>query len=1702
MSPKTSRNPLKRLFGRRKSDVHSKPDRSVQLLASASPAITISPPPPGDATAAPVSPISRADSGKLSFGSSSSINRSNRHKYRPLDFWNEAFGSLPQEDQELLQEYIHPSTLDSIQTFSDILEVACKKRDLVEQKKWTVHVMGKRITVRSQADLVIRWLDRFKQVGDVAVNADPVHAGLPWAAVRFIIQAAVSDQAQLDALFTGLERVMYVLNRCNVYVQLYLNLISSAQTAHGMALENFENGLAHLYCLILQFLVLALRVSIKSSTIRFLQALWQPAEIMSFARTCQEVEERVEIELHNLERLNNIEDRSDAAEQFAQLVKELEGIKYMRTVVETLSMQVASIWKLQTDDLRSDILYWLSNVPYKDHHHHAASERTVGTGTWLLHHNDYLCWQNSLSPMILWLHGIPGAGKTKLVTHVIDDLKRMPFDDGLAYFYCNRAEDNRRSADEILRSLVKQLAVSVTKDEVHESIARLFDDKKSSGFASAKMTYEEAESLLLELIQAFPRVHIVLDALDECFEQDRSRLIDVFNRMIDALPQAQLKIFISSRRNDDIMRQLLKEANIGVEATDNEDDISRFVIDRIERDSRRRDRQSMQPIPDDLKYEIASVFGQKSGGMFQWAALHIIQLLDLERESDIRSTLGKFPEGLKEAYDAILKSIQSQRGSKADIGRRALQWIISTAELIQIHLLVEAVCQDPDNDGANAVDVNEVYVLGACQNLVVVDTDGFCRFSHLSVEEYLADNAPWSALESRQLISKVCLRSLIWIEPTHKVAPALRWYATHNWIRYLPKEYEEHTDERELDLLVHFFGFPNAQSSPYIDWWYKENADTKNPDLSTGSSSLSNHSEKSQSNPNSSENLGDDEKGDEVESTLAVGSSAERVKPNGNYIITGKSDHHEKSHVDFESHYSGEGKSDDKTEKQATEDEAEHRPTRFKDTASMPSGLWRQLWPPQRNLLFLSYHGLLAILRKWYKKYDFPLDVVNDDGHSLLVLAMAARRYKTTVFLLEIGSPITEATTFRLALRDSIEMQQTEFLLLLLERGINARTMVDTPESLQGLCRHGKDFAVHSTNALVEASYYGSLETMRILIEHGADLHDRARLYATDTVNPRHRAAGSDYWYDQMWPPRKSRPRTALEAAALSVHGVKSLFPDVPGQSLVQQRARENLEGMEFLIKRGADINTTLSNPLVAAARQGFLDRVTLLVQRGSDPNFEVDLQKSSYPSALAAAVAGDHLDVAYYLIEKGADIQAKTDWNGFHSLLAWAAYHCDVALVRLLLKKGANVNETSPIWKNPLLAAAMVAHPKKAKVVKTLLDAGADPDEGIGPGGAIQILAKTGQTELVRMLLKHKPDVNAQIVTFLHGGILSCPHGSALAAAAAEGHMSTVQLLLQQGADVNLLLESECGSALAAAAHSGQTEIVRLLLSNGADVNLTLSARFGSALEAAVPAFAIRDEGPFRLLIEKNADVNLLTDGEFGSALATAAFFGAVSAMKILLEKGAEPNLELSGFYGTALAAAACYHAKPRALMEWEEDMEAEIKAASYEKSIKPLELLLDAGAEIDTYWGNALEAAASNGNEDAVYFLCQRGADVNFKTHTYGSPLCAAAATGEVGIVELLCEEGADVDLRVGGINALAAAALSGGPDVLYALLWEGSDPNVRFEGAFAHVIEAVHVSSHPFPDEEREDMEIILRSAGAIWGSIHAEDIYFSNIREWFD
>ena len=101
--------------------------------------------------------------------------------------WGLALEKLSVEEKAAVSTIVSDSKLDVLQHLRTAAE---KKRNDCEDRRWKFEVNGRQIILRDVADKILVWVDKFKQIGDIAVNFDPVHAALPWAGVRFLLEVS------------------------------------------------------------------------------------------------------------------------------------------------------------------------------------------------------------------------------------------------------------------------------------------------------------------------------------------------------------------------------------------------------------------------------------------------------------------------------------------------------------------------------------------------------------------------------------------------------------------------------------------------------------------------------------------------------------------------------------------------------------------------------------------------------------------------------------------------------------------------------------------------------------------------------------------------------------------------------------------------------------------------------------------------------------------------------------------------------------------------------------------------------------------------------------------------------------------------------------------------------------------------------------------------------------------------------------------------------------------------------------------------------------------------------------------------------------------------------------------------------------------------------------------------------------------------
>jgi hypothetical protein len=69
-----------------------------------------------------------------------------------------------------------------------VLKAVDEKKQACLKGRWKFKKGNKEVIIRDKLEKVVKWVDKFKEVGDNAIQYDPAHAALPWACVRFFLQ--------------------------------------------------------------------------------------------------------------------------------------------------------------------------------------------------------------------------------------------------------------------------------------------------------------------------------------------------------------------------------------------------------------------------------------------------------------------------------------------------------------------------------------------------------------------------------------------------------------------------------------------------------------------------------------------------------------------------------------------------------------------------------------------------------------------------------------------------------------------------------------------------------------------------------------------------------------------------------------------------------------------------------------------------------------------------------------------------------------------------------------------------------------------------------------------------------------------------------------------------------------------------------------------------------------------------------------------------------------------------------------------------------------------------------------------------------------------------------------------------------------------------------------------------------------------------
>ncbi|KAI0536938.1 hypothetical protein GGR58DRAFT_370150 [Xylaria digitata] len=727
-------------------------------------------------------------------------------------------------------EKFRDGLIDGANIITHLQSLATAKRYHISKRKstWKLKLLGQEWSLIELAGRIVTWLDHFKEVGDVIASFDPQHIALPWAAIRFLLQAVTASQEQSVLLCLAIDRVLHVLFRCEIYARLYFNQPIGGESRPSV--DILVSSMTQLFTDTLFFLALAVERFSSSSFQTSINDLFNPRQVTDSLSTLAELERRLDISAS----MCHMEEESKKGADFERLCLLLD-----RSLASQGS-QLGAIYRTLHEDDLVKILQWVSSIAYETDFININQSRLADTCEWLCRHPKYLDWLKRDKSSIFWLHGIPGAGKTFLASKVVDTLShkiKWRQDTIIAYFFCDSNRHTHRNPRSLLCSLVRQLSLT-NRLGINPYTINIYNKKRASGFASDCLTIRECLELLVELINSHELTYIIIDGLDESELETRDKLMEVFQNLVSQC-KTPLKLFISSREDEDIKQQFRDGRDLRITAKDNQADIERFVVSRLG-----ANRWCQDSLGDGTRKEIMRIFTEKSQEMFLWAKFMMDGLLKLKLEKDILQYVRNLPRGIKGAYDKIYHEIRDLEGSASNIADRAFQFLMCSWKPLEPEILTGLIALDLriPGWGTNKHPVSIDYVLDVCRNLVVVTAESnICRFAHLSVQEYFEQHH-WSREHVNMLMSRLCLQYFttsepVYYRPTWRIAslpnipppsvdprPERPEYFTlcrdymagwpHHWVRC--KDHSK--DEELLQLYRKLLGDLLRPSKYYIKW--------------------------------------------------------------------------------------------------------------------------------------------------------------------------------------------------------------------------------------------------------------------------------------------------------------------------------------------------------------------------------------------------------------------------------------------------------------------------------------------------------------------------------------------------------------------------------------------------------------------------------------------------------------------------------------------------------------------------------------------------------------------------------------------------------------------------------------------------------------------------------------------------------------------
>ncbi|KAG6915251.1 hypothetical protein DXG01_012466 [Tephrocybe rancida] len=337
---------------------------------------------------------------------------------------------------------------------------------------------------------------------------------------------------------------------------------------------------------------------------------------------------------------------------------------------------------------------WLNASDYSSDFRVAIDRYYGGTCEWILQKPSFIKWRLSTSTPTLFIHGIPGAGKTILSSWVIARALRFTADTTLVlYHYFKHTDTDKRTDVSAVRSFIDQL-FNHFRCTQHPLLSQLESKLNAASLEQRHTNFSELwpifSTTLSNVAQAQVglRITVIMDAMDEC--DSAQKLTTNILNLAHQIPK-NLKVLFTGRKSawdlldNSLSTSSLLPLELEITPEDVHHDINTFVRHTISKIPRLAAHEHLR---DRLSEVIGSV--ENHQGMFLWAYF-ICE--EVKRQGDVRMLwrlLDHLPRGLDAMYQPIYKTI-AERDEEPGLSLSVLRWIVNRPRPLQFPELQEGL---------------------------------------------------------------------------------------------------------------------------------------------------------------------------------------------------------------------------------------------------------------------------------------------------------------------------------------------------------------------------------------------------------------------------------------------------------------------------------------------------------------------------------------------------------------------------------------------------------------------------------------------------------------------------------------------------------------------------------------------------------------------------------------------------------------------------------------------------------------------------------------------------------------------------------------------------------------------------------------------------------------------------------------------------